>query len=450
MATYTISPYAKKQFFDDSGNPLSAGRIYTYASGTTTPLSTYQTSSGTAWGAYVLLDSAGRPTTGDIYLLPGQSYKFIAQDSAGNVLWTQDGIGAVPPSAVNVDITGTAGENLTAGDLCYIGTGGSWFKADADAVSTSIAPVMGFCVTSVSTGEGTTFRTGGQIELGGPLVPAGKYYASATAGAITVTAPSNTRFVGQASSLTTLIIAPNPPPIVPATSTITTTGTSTALAIPSGTGDLVIFANNATLLTLQGITAGLDGQSLTIYSKGAGQIDLSNDNGAANAGNRILNGSTTTISLAPGSGRVSLRYDLTTARWRVFDHEQGAAIAYTPTWTSTGTGPTIGDGTITGSYVLKNRLVTMEFRFVIGGTTSTGTGTYSWTLPLTAANAGRFTGMALILDSGTAYFPSGVIVDTTTTFQVGTTTSSSSAGASVPMTWASGDTMRVTVTYEVP
>ena len=109
-------------------------------------------------------------------------------------------------------------------------------------------------------------------------------------------------------------------PLSPATSTITTTGTQTALALPAGINELVIFANNATLLTLQGIAAGEDGQRITIFSKGAGRVDIVNQNASASAVNRIITGGGTTITLAPGTGRASLLYDLTTARWRVDVH----------------------------------------------------------------------------------------------------------------------------------
>lgn len=212
MATYTIAPFAKKQFFTDSGVPLASGRIYTYLAGTLTAESTYQTSAGTAWGAYVQLDAAGRPTSGDIFLTPGLAYKFIAKDSSGASVWTQDGIAATPPSTVNVDISGTAGEDLTAGQIAYIGTSGSWFKADADADATSTVPVMGFVVSDVTSGSTGTFRTDGQIELAGPLTPESLYYVSATAGDITATAPAKVRQVGQAQSTTVLAIAVNPPP----------------------------------------------------------------------------------------------------------------------------------------------------------------------------------------------------------------------------------------------
>src|SRR4026208_1458390 len=63
-------------------------------------------------------------------------------------------------------------------------------------------------------------------------------------------------------------------PKLPASTAPTTTGTQTALAIPSGTGDLVLYLNNGALLTIQGIAAGVANQTLTLVSKGAGQVDL--------------------------------------------------------------------------------------------------------------------------------------------------------------------------------
>jgi len=102
-----------------------------------------------------------------------------------------------------------------------------------------------------------------------------------------------------------------------AATTITTTGTQTALALPVGRGDLVIYANNATALTVQGISAGEDGQRLSIFSKGAGTIALNDQNASASAANRIITGASATVDLIAGSGRAELVYDLTTTRWRI-------------------------------------------------------------------------------------------------------------------------------------
>lgn len=218
MALYTLSPVAKQQFLDNSGNPLANGRIYTFAAGTTTALTTYQTSAGTAWGAYVQLDSVGRPQTGSIYLQPGTSYKFRALTSASVQLWEQDNVAAVPPSAVNVDITGTAGVNLAAGDVVYMSKGdgsltpGSWYLTDADLAYASVsASMVGMVPAAIAVGDTGTIRLEGDVDVTGPLTPGADYYVSATAGALTATAPTNLRFIGQAKSVGVITISPNPP-----------------------------------------------------------------------------------------------------------------------------------------------------------------------------------------------------------------------------------------------
>lgn len=171
------------------------------------------------------------------------------------------------------------------------------------------------------------------------------------------------------------------------TSTITTTGTSTALALPTGTGPLVIIANNATLLNVQGIAAGTDGQQLTIFSKGAGQVDFNHQNGSATAANRLINTVTSGVtSLAAGSGYASFIYDATATRWRLETHEQGAWIAFTPTITFGGasTGQTF---TLhTGRYWVKGVTVAI-FARVLFSSKGSATGTALMeSLPYTAVN----------------------------------------------------------------
>jgi hypothetical protein len=166
----------------------------------------------------------------------------------------------------------------------------------------------------------------------------------------------------------------------PSTSTITTTGTQTALAIPTGFGDLVIFANNASLLTIQGIAAGVDGQRLTIYAIGAGQVDLAHQNGSASAANRLINFATSgNTSLAAAAGSAEFEYDATAARWRLTAHEQGAWIY--PAFSAgnfTGNGAmtwTVASGDVNNlGYYLRGRLLTVNFLLAttsVGGTPST-------------------------------------------------------------------------------
>jgi hypothetical protein len=81
------------QFFDNSGVILSGGKIYTYAAGTTTNQTTYTSSSGsTSQTNPIILDSAGRVPSGEIWLTTGISYKFVIKTSTDVLIGTYDNI----------------------------------------------------------------------------------------------------------------------------------------------------------------------------------------------------------------------------------------------------------------------------------------------------------------------------------------------------------------------
>lgn len=108
--TVNLSAFAGAgaQFFDDNGNPLAGGKIYSYQAGLTTPQTTYTTSAGNfAHSNPIILDSTGRvPAGGEIWLTNGQSYKFVVNDSANNLIGTYDNIDGIndiyPINAENV------------------------------------------------------------------------------------------------------------------------------------------------------------------------------------------------------------------------------------------------------------------------------------------------------------------------------------------------------------
>jgi hypothetical protein len=81
------------QFFDNNGVILSGGKIYTYAAGTTTNQTTYTSSSGnTAHTNPIILNSAGRVPSGEIWLTDGVSYKFVLKDANDVLIATYDNI----------------------------------------------------------------------------------------------------------------------------------------------------------------------------------------------------------------------------------------------------------------------------------------------------------------------------------------------------------------------
>ena len=94
MATVVLCPTfgVGWQGFDTKGLPLNGGLINTYAAGGSTPTATYTTSAGSVQNANpIVLNSDGRPPS-EIWLLQGQSYKFVLTDSLANTLGTYDNI----------------------------------------------------------------------------------------------------------------------------------------------------------------------------------------------------------------------------------------------------------------------------------------------------------------------------------------------------------------------
>ena len=106
MAVY-LSPFGGvgAQFFGNTGAPLTGGKIYTYAAGTTTPLVTYTTYAGNvAHTNPIILDSAGRVSAGgEIWLDITKSYKFVLTTSTDVLIGTWDNIGGPSTLIFTVD-----------------------------------------------------------------------------------------------------------------------------------------------------------------------------------------------------------------------------------------------------------------------------------------------------------------------------------------------------------
>lgn len=82
MAVLFTSPYF--QAFDDNGNPLSGGKVYTYAAGTSTPKPTFTTAEATQEHENpIILDAAGRA----VIFIQG-SYDYVITDALDNIIET--------------------------------------------------------------------------------------------------------------------------------------------------------------------------------------------------------------------------------------------------------------------------------------------------------------------------------------------------------------------------
>lgn len=221
MPTGTVMPLPRQQFFDANGDPLASGTLETYEAGTTTLLATYSDSALTvANPTTITLNSAGRPQVSGTEVgvfLAARAYRFILKTSAGVTVWTADNIYALQPAAsVNLELNGTAGEALVSGDLVYLSNGsdsktaGRWYKADGDLVYASVDPILGFATTAIASGAVGLIRTGGLMDGFAGLTAGSTYYASGTAGLITLTAPAQARPVGVAASATELVLFVSP------------------------------------------------------------------------------------------------------------------------------------------------------------------------------------------------------------------------------------------------
>lgn len=166
MATYTLSPVggAGAQFFDDNGVPLSGGKIYTYAAGTTTPQSTWIDPTGATPNANpIVLDSAGRPPQ-EIWLSVAYAYKFVTKTSNDVLIRTYDNIPGLPQPALANDadsILYTQGNTVTAGGFVVgntymIASVGSTNFVAIGAAANSIGVV--FVATGAGSGTGTAYN----------------------------------------------------------------------------------------------------------------------------------------------------------------------------------------------------------------------------------------------------------------------------------------------------
>ncbi|MFF3300975.1 hypothetical protein [Streptomyces sp. NPDC002908] len=126
---------------------------------------------------------------------------------------------------------------------------------------------------------------------------------------------------------------------------------------------------------------------------------------------------------------------------------------YTPTWTSSGTNPSLGNGTLTGRYIKIGRTCTASILLTTGSTTTYGTGTYLFSLPFTAAAAvvsclgpARLSGTDtwlghMLLGSGSS--------SANITFNASATNArGANMSGTVPETLAATAQIRATITYQ--
>lgn len=86
-----LLPVLRQRFFDQNGDPLAFGKLYSYIAGTSTPLGTYQDADGSTPNQNPIeLDADGYA---DVYILSGGgAYKFVLTDANDVEVWSVDDV----------------------------------------------------------------------------------------------------------------------------------------------------------------------------------------------------------------------------------------------------------------------------------------------------------------------------------------------------------------------
>ncbi len=187
----------------------------------------------------------------------------------------------------------------------------------------------------------------------------------------------------------------------------------------------------------------------TLYSD-FNATSTANTHGAINATapastDSVVNIGRFAATLSAGAGYTWTVPTYTANNLRSYPTYQTRSLTYVPTWIASGTAVSLGDATLTGTYRIDMRTVTVRFLFAAGSTTTFGTGTYSWALPFTAALTSY--GAAWLLDSGSLVY--NATTQATSIIIAYPDAASNIVSQTIPMTWANGDTIQGQVTYEI-
>jgi len=89
------------QFFDNNGDPLVGGKLYTYAAGTTTPQATFTSASGVTPNSNPIILNGGGRVPAEIWLTDGLQYKFVLYTSTDTLIGSWDNITGINSNFVN-------------------------------------------------------------------------------------------------------------------------------------------------------------------------------------------------------------------------------------------------------------------------------------------------------------------------------------------------------------
>jgi hypothetical protein len=137
----------------------------------------------------------------------------------------------------------------------------------------------------------------------------------------------------------------------------------------------------------------------------------------------------------------------------------GDWVAYTPTWTAVTTNPTLGSASLVGRYSLIGKTCTLKIELATASNTNFGSGAYSWAAPFQASTAGtaQSIGTGHGITASARWALQAMITTDQPSFSVLTPAGSgdnrliflASNQGMGGVAWATSQTMRAQVTYEI-
>lgn len=132
-----------------------------------------------------------------------------------------------------------------------------------------------------------------------------------------------------------------------------------------------------------------------------------------------------------------------------------ALTSYTTTWSTTGTAPSLGNGTKVAGYLVSGKMCFVRICLIAGSTTTFGTGGFTFTLPggvvaKTLANIGQVLPVVAYDSSAGNVVPGACLLGSAvTTLFPSAGGTGAAVTASAPFTWATGDYCTITGWFEI-
>lgn len=173
--TVALMPIPKPSFYGQNGLPLAGCKIFTYISGTSTPLGTFTDSTGTIPNPNpVTCDSGGFVNPG-IWLIVGDTYRILVQDQFGVQQYLVDGVVGVgggtlslfsTPNTWTALQTFSAGASINGGNLTGTFSGSPFFSGTPQFTTFTISNTTVISNLNAQLWNGTSASAGGALTNG--------------------------------------------------------------------------------------------------------------------------------------------------------------------------------------------------------------------------------------------------------------------------------------------